>query len=193
MRLRTPLRQGLLSALLLTAAIGAAAQERPTETAPAEPSSYRTGDYRSPTPLTLQGATVVSSDQAMALWKAKGALFIDVLPRPRKPDNLPPQTLWHLPDHLNIPGGVWLPNTGNGVLAPAAAAYFQEQLQRLTAGDRTAALLFYCLRDCWMSWNAAKRAIGLGYLSVYWFPDGVDGWTQIGGALTVSEPVEPAP
>ena len=198
-RLRATLLTSLRAAVLLTvfAAMGARAQERPIgapgTAAPAEPAEYRTGDYRAPTPLTLHGATVVSSAEAMKLWKANGALFIDVMPRPRKPDNLPPQTPWHVPERLNIPGSTWLPNTGTGVLAPAAAAYFQEQLQRLTAGNRTAPMLFYCLRNCWMSWNAAKRAIALGYARVYWFPDGVDGWAEIGGALTPSLPVEPVP
>ena len=160
---------------------------------PAEPSDYRVDDYRSPTPRTLQGAVVLSSADAMALWKAKAARFIDVMPRARRPDNLPPETLWHVPDHLAIPGSAWLANTGTGVLAPAAAAYFQEQLHGLTAGDRTAPLVFYCQRNCWMSWNAAKRAIALGYARVHWFPDGADGWTEIGGALTPVTPAEPAP
>lgn len=161
--------------------------------APAEPSDYRIGDYRAPTPQTLAGAKVVSAAEAMALWKAKGASFIDVMPAPRKPDNLPAETLWHVPEHLSIPGSTWLPNTGYGVLAPEAAAYFQQHLQRLTAGDRAAPILFYCLKNCWMSWNAAKRAIALGYTSVYWFPDGADGWTEIGGTLTPSLPAEPVP
>ena len=77
---RVTFLKSLSAAVLLTAitAMGARAQERPTgapETAaPAEPAEYRTGDYRSPTPLTLHGATVVSSAEAMALWKANGAL-----------------------------------------------------------------------------------------------------------------------
>jgi PQQ-dependent catabolism-associated CXXCW motif protein len=196
----TPLRNIALTLLMLTgiAGIGARGEEGPgqaasTSIAPPEPAHYRTDDYRSPTPSTLQGATVVSSADAMTLWKAHGTLFIDVLPSPRKPDKLPPQTLWHVPEHLNIPGSVWLPNTGAGVLAPPAAAYFRDQLQRLTGGDRMAPLLFYCLRDCWMSWNAAKRAIELGYGRVTWFPDGTDGWTEIGGPLQPCEPAEPVP
>ena len=196
MDVRAPCTIGLLAALLITAiaASGAGAEQRPTDRgAPAEPTDYRAGDYRSPTPLTLQGAEVVSGAEAVALWKARAASFIDVLPTPRKPDNLPPQTLWHLPEHLSIPGSAWLPNTGFGVLGPEAAAYFREQLQRLTGGDRTAPLLFYCLRNCWMSWNAAKRAIALGYARVYWFPDGAEGWTEAGGTLVPSEPVEPVP
>ena len=31
-----------------------------------------------------------------------------------------------------------------------------------------------------MSWNAAKRAIAMGYVNVVWFPDGIDGWQEAG-------------
>jgi rhodanese-related sulfurtransferase len=27
-----------------------------------------------------------------------------------------------------------------------------------------------------MSWNAAKRALSIGYNNVAWYPDGTDGW-----------------
>jgi len=33
----------------------------------------------------------------------------------------------------------------------------------------------YCHRNCWLSWNAAKRAISYGYRNVFWFPDGMEG------------------
>jgi PQQ-dependent catabolism-associated CXXCW motif protein len=178
---------------LWSLASGAAAQDKAADTAPPEPAQYRMSDYRSPTPSSLSGATVVSPAAALALWKSKSALFIDVLPRPHKPDNLPPQTVWHVPERLDIPGSAWLPNTGAGVLAPAAAAYFETQLERLTGGERAAPILFYCLKDCWMSWNAAKRALGLGYARVYWSPEGTDGWAEIGGPLEPAEPVEPYP
>lgn len=178
---------------LLSLASVAAAQGGAADTAPGEPTQYRMSDYRSPTPSSLSGATVVSPTEAMALWKSKAALFIDVLPRPHRPDNLPPQTVWHVPERLHISGSAWLPNTGAGVLAPAAAAYFETQLALLTGGDRAAPVVFYCLKNCWMSWNAAKRAIGLGYTHVYWSPEGTDGWGEIGGSLEPGVPVEPYP
>jgi rhodanese-related sulfurtransferase len=31
-----------------------------------------------------------------------------------------------------------------------------------------------------MSWNAAKRAMTLGYTDVAWYRDGTDGWTAKG-------------
>ena len=54
--------------------------------------------------------------------------------------------------------------------------YFERGLAQATAGDRGRLLVFYCLADCWMSWNAARRAMTIGYTNVAWYPDGTDGW-----------------
>ena len=65
---------------------------------------------------------------------------------------------------------------------------------RSSASDRISRALFvglamieslaiYCLAQCWMSWNAAKRAIEYGYRSVYWYRDGTDGWQELGYPL----------
>ena len=42
-------------------------------------------------------------------------------------------------------------------------AYFADGLERAARGDQSTPLVFYCLADCWQSWNAAKRALSLGY------------------------------
>jgi PQQ-dependent catabolism-associated CXXCW motif protein len=159
------------------------------EMAVSEPSGYRLNDYRAPTPAGLANATTVSNEKAMALWKSKAVLFIDVLPRLVRPANLPAGTIWRQPERLNIPGSVWLPNTGYGVLSPAAEAYFSRSLARLTKANKDQPILIYCLENCWMSWNAAKRALKLGYHKVYWYPAGTDGWTRIGGDLESAEPL----
>jgi len=143
----------------------------------AEPEDYRTQDYRAPTPATLKGARVVTTGEAEALWRGGGAIFIDVMPRPPRPENLPAGTIWRDPQRANIPRSIWLPDTGYGALAAATEAYLRDNLARVTAGDRAKPLVFYCLKDCWMSWNAAKRAMGMGYTNVAWYPDGTDGWT----------------
>jgi len=62
------------------------------------------------------------------------------------------------------------------VLAKPVETYFREGLERLSGGSKSRTLVFYCLRDCWMSWNAAKRALEWGYRDVVWFPDGLDAW-----------------
>jgi hypothetical protein len=45
---------------------------------PPEPPGYRMEDYRAPTPATLAGARVVTTNEAEDLWKA-GASFVDVV------------------------------------------------------------------------------------------------------------------
>ena len=158
--------------------------------APAEPDGYRMDDYRAPTPATLQGAEVLSTAQAHAVWEQHGAAFIDVLPRPPRPAGLPAGTIWRPRPRADIPGSIWLPDTGYGAIAAQTAQYFQDGLRKATAGDPGRMLVFYCLRNCWMSWNAAKRALSLGYKRVGWYPDGTDGWTE--QALPVAS-IEPEP
>jgi PQQ-dependent catabolism-associated CXXCW motif protein len=79
---------------------------------------------------------------------------------------------------LNIPGSIWLPDTGYGALAPVTEDYLRKNLERATGGDPAKPLVIYCLRNCWMSWNATKRILSMGYANVTWYPDGTDGWTD---------------
>lgn len=158
-------------------------------TSPAEPSDYRTDDYRKPVPLTLKGATVFSIDDAMKVWSAKTAVFIDVYPHAPKPPNLPAGTLWRETTHQSIEDAVWLPNVGYGVLSAATDAYFRRNLITLTHGDTAKEIVFFCLRNCWMSWNAAKRALSYGYTHVDWFRDGTDGWQEAGGLVVDVRPL----
>lgn len=153
----------------------------------AEPGDYRTSDFRAPVPATLTGARVVDTEAAHRLM-SEGAVMIDVYPRPPKPPNLPPNTIWRDPAHETIEGAHWLPNVGYGKLAAESEAYFRGALERLSAGDKGRTLVFFCLENCWMSWNAAKRALEWGYSSVVWFPDGTDGWRTAGRALTKADP-----
>ena len=165
------------------------AGQQKSEALPEEPPGYRNDNYRTPTPARLTGAITVSDDEAMKHWQSKRTLFIDVMPRPERPPKLPAGTLWRQPKRENIPGSYWLPNTGYGVLSPKVEAYYRDSLKRLTEGDLTRPILIYCLENCWMSWNAAKRALAFGYRNVYWYPAGTDGWARIGGPLENAEPL----
>jgi PQQ-dependent catabolism-associated CXXCW motif protein len=157
-------------AALVIAAVAARAADVP------EPDGYRLEDYRAPAPPTLRGARVIGTDEAAKIWRRRSASFVDVMPRPPRPRDLPAGTIWHDKPRANIPGSIWLPDTGYGKLAPAMAGYFARGLEKATNGDRAKMLVLYCLADCWMSWNAAKRALSLGYSDVAWYPEGTDGW-----------------
>ncbi len=142
----------------------------------AEPEGYRMDGYRGPVPATLAGATVVDPEQAHALWESGEVAFVDVLPQAPKPANLPEGTIWHDKPRDSIPGAVWLPNVGYGAIAEATDRYFREGLAAATGNDPAHPVLLFCLAECWMSWNAAKRALEYGYETVYWLPEGTDGW-----------------
>ena len=155
----------------------------------AEPDDYRSEDYRAPTPPSLKGARVLTTSEAEALWKGGDAVFIDVMPRPPRPANLAPGTIWRDRPRSNIPGSIWLPDTGYGALAAVTEAYLRDNLARAAAGNQTKLLVFYCLKDCWMSWNAAKRALAMGYTNVAWYPDGTDGWAGADLPLEAATPM----
>ncbi|MGH1418133.1 MAG: PQQ-dependent catabolism-associated CXXCW motif protein [Hyphomicrobiaceae bacterium] len=144
----------------------------------AEPTDYRMSDYRRPVPTTLKGARVISTEEAEDLYGAKEAVFLDVYPSPPKPANLPKGTIWREPRNKTIKGALWMPNVGYGKLSVGVESYFRDGLKLVTGNDLTKPVVFFCLRDCWMSWNAAKRAMEWGYTNVIWFPEGVDGWQE---------------
>jgi PQQ-dependent catabolism-associated CXXCW motif protein len=156
---------------------------------PLEPQGYRMDDYRTPTPETVAGGVVLDTDAAYELWKSGSAVWIDVLPAPHRPANLPISALWMPVPHRDIPDSLWLPDIGRGALSPELETYFRDQLAAATRDQRDTAVVFYCLADCWMSWNAAKRAAAWGYTRVYWYPDGTDGWEAAKLPLTETEPV----
>ena len=155
-----------------------------------EPTGYRVDDYRAPTPATLAGARVLTTADAELYWK-NGAVFVDVLAHNPRPANLPNGTIWREKTRRDIPGSLWLPDTGYGELAAGTENYFRLALERVMQSDSAKFLVFYCLRNCWMSWNAAKRALALGYKNVAWYPEGTDGWEAAGLPLREAKP-EPA-
>ncbi|MGX4803053.1 PQQ-dependent catabolism-associated CXXCW motif protein [Bradyrhizobium guangdongense] len=183
------MRRHLAAALVVTAlAVPALAQQQE----PFEPEGYRTDNYRAPVPATLEGARVLTTVEAETIWRAKSGAFIDVLPRAPKPKNLPAGTVWRDVPRRNIPGSIWLPDTGYGALPPAMDDYLKRGLARASHGDKAALLVIYCLADCWMSWNAAKRALTYGYSNIAWYPDGTDGWERAKLPTDEAQP-EPRP
>jgi PQQ-dependent catabolism-associated CXXCW motif protein len=154
-----------------------------------EPDGYRLDDYRAPTPATVAGATMIETEKAYELWQSGAAAWIDVLPAPRRPENLPAQSLWMPLPRRDIPGSLWLPDVGRGQLSPGLEAYFRDHLETVTDGAHDRPIVFYCLADCWMSWNAAKRAASWGYNQVYWYRDGINGWEAANFPTEKAEPV----
>jgi PQQ-dependent catabolism-associated CXXCW motif protein len=157
-----------------------------------EPEGYRNEEYRAPVPDTLTGARVLTTADAETIWRAKNGVFVDVLPRVPKPLNLPAGTIWRDRPRFNIPGSVWLPDTGYGKLAPVTEDYLRQGLERATSSNHATLVVVYCQANCWMSWNVAKRMLTYGYSNVAWYPDGTDGWEHANLPMVESQP-EPRP
>lgn len=180
--------RAMLWAVAVFAALPATAQTVP------QPPGYHGEPYRSPVPAELSGALVIDAEAAYALWHSGRVAFIDVLPRAPKPEGLPAGTIWRDKPRVSIPGAIWLPNVGYEALAPSTDQYFRAGVAQATAGDLAAPVVFFCLDECWMSWNAAKRAmVDYGLTRVFWFPGGTDEWEFQGYPTQAVLPAAPPP
>jgi len=150
---------------------------------------YRVAHYRSPTPEQAEGGQRIDAQQLVQMLDntSPGPVLLDVQPvRWQSGIFLVSQP------RLNLPGSTWLPNVGLGELDQHWSEYFRHHLQRLTNSDKDFPVVVYCTADCWMSWNAVKRAHDWGYTNLYWFAEGSDGWREADRALTTATP-EPLP
>jgi len=143
------------------------------------PDGYRQDDYRAPVPDSVPGGKVLHLPAMRELLARGGAVLVDVLPAPRRPDAMRPGSPWLPQPHRTLPGALWWPDVGRGALPPDMEAWFAERLRAVTGCDPTRLVVFFCLNNCWMSWNAARRAAALG-VRAGWFPEGVDGWDAAG-------------
>ena len=147
---------------------------------------YRSTLYRSPTPNFHELANTINPQQLLALQKKQPeVVLIDVYRNPWLRGHFIRQD-----EHNNIPNSLWLANCGDGSLNKRWMAYCQTSLEQATAGNKAHPIVFYCRSDCWLGWNAVKRAHHLGYSNLYWLRDGVDGWKQANLPL---EPAQPIP
>jgi PQQ-dependent catabolism-associated CXXCW motif protein len=152
---------------------------------------YRIAEFRTPVPDSVPAAITITTQQLESLLQEKQkVLLIDVMPTPVKPKDRPDNLLWLPPTRRNIAGSYWLPNVGFGALSTELNLYFKQNLERLSEGEKSRKIVLYCLANCWMSWNAAKRAaMEYGYSHIYWYPDGTTGWEAAGLPLEASQPI----
>ena len=150
---------------------------------------YRADRYRAPTPAAAPGAVTLDS-AALERLLARAPLLIDVqaaLLRQELAEFGDSPWLVSKP-RRHIPGSVWLPNVGYAEPGPDIEHYFRLNLAELSGGDLDRPIVIYCVIDCWMSWNAVRRAAGYGYRQLYWYPPGSDGWRAAGKPLAAGQP-----
>lgn len=149
---------------------------------------YRVSHYRGPVPAAPDGVGRITVEAVSALRGR--ALLIDVVPAEGGlRDSLGG---WHLAvSHEGIAGEHWFPEAGRGVPGPGIAAWFEQGIARLSHGNRDRMIVTFCLSDCWMSWNAARRLRAMGYTNVWWLAEGLDGWREAGLPVTRTMPEGP--
>ena len=91
--------------------------------------------------------------------------------------------------HRTLNGAFWLPGAGAGDMSKDEESRFVKALASFAAGDKNRALVFFCVdSQCWLSYNAALRAIAAGYTNVMWYRGGVAAWRQADQLMAFSDP-----
>lgn len=140
---------------------------------------YRIAHYRAPTRQPPHGVTRIAPAAAAQLRADRDALFIDVVPA--EGGHRGADGRWRLAsERLSIPGAHWFPESGRGALPPDIASWFTRGVARLSKRRKDRPIVVFCLADCWMSWNAARRLKTLDYTQVWWLSEGTDGWRDMG-------------
>lgn len=150
---------------------------------------FRIAYYRAALPETVPGGTRLTVQQTHTHFKNKTAIFLDVMAHTGSgPD--PIDGTWRLSKkRTNIKGSTWLADVGTGTLTPEMTTYFKSNLEKITKGDKTKTIVIYCTSDCWMGWNAIRRASNWGYKNLLWFPEGSDEWGQLNYPLENATPI----
>ncbi len=150
---------------------------------------YRTKNFRAPLTAALIGGKVITLDNLETLIQNESPVLVDVMHIDHGLKSI--LSLGYLgenPNRDHIPGSVWLPLMGQAKISRETEQSYQKALEELTHGNKSKPVVFYCLSDCWASWNAARRAISYGYRNVLWFKEGTDLWSDAGLPLERARP-----
>ncbi len=129
-------------------------------------STLNSGNLGGPTPASIPGGRVITTPEVLQMLNnpGAGAVVLDVLG-----------------------GHQRLPNAFDATAASAGGSFedrvqsrFEAQLGQMTGGRKEAPLILYCSSiHCWMSYNAALRAIHAGYTNVFWYRGGLEAWNTM--------------
>lgn len=126
-----------------------------------------TDQLHAPTPTSIPGGKVIDTRQLQqALQSGQGnPMLLHAFPSPQ-----------HLPGAIPV-----VPAGQGGSFDDQVQREFGQYLQQATGGDTARMLVFYCQGvQCWASYNAALRAIRMGFRNVHWYRGGLEAWQQAG-------------
>ena len=134
-----------------------------------QPQDQMQRNVASPTPTSIPGGHVITTVEVRQAL-GSSVVLVDVLQG----------------QHATIPGALSIPGAG------MAGTYDDQAQQALWAALSAATnmnpdypIVFFCAgAKCWESYNAALRALQLGFKMVLWYRGGLDAWRASGGQLT---------
>ena len=133
-----------------------------------------TGAMHGPTPTQIPGGQLITTKGVVALLQGGQnvpVLMLDILGAPQQLPNA----------QLAVPAA----QPGN--YRDGIQQQFGQMLKQATRGNMDTALVLYCQGpQCWMSYNAALRAINLGYKNVLWYRGGLEAWQMAGLPTTAA-------
>ena len=149
------------------------AKERADQGVPAS-TELHAGAMHGATPASIPGGQLMTTRQLVATLGAACQGNVK---------EMPPLLLFDV-----LGGAERLPGALNAVPAHQAGSFddnvqreFGAFLKQVTQGRQDTPLVFYCASTmCWMSYNAALRAIRMGYRQVGWYRGGVEAWKEAG-------------
>ncbi len=125
----------------------------------------------SPTPTSIPGGHVITTAE---IHQAVGKLLMfDVLQG----------------NHPSIPSAMSMPGVGMaGTYDDAAQRSMWAMLSQATHMNPNTPIVFFCAGSrCWESYNAALRALHLGFKTVLWYRGGLASWQAAGGQLVQAD------
>jgi PQQ-dependent catabolism-associated CXXCW motif protein len=127
------------------------------------------GPFHGPTPNRIPGGQLITTAGLLPLLQQGIPVRVfDVLGGPQALPNAIP--------------AAWAARPGS--FDDETQAQLQQLLRQATRGRDDVPLVFYCGGpQCWMSYNAALRAIQLGYRNVLWYRGGLEAWQRSGQPL----------
>lgn len=120
-----------------------------------------------PTPTSIPGGKVIATRQlSEMLQRGQGKVLL--------------LHAYGASEHL--PGAQAVgPASQGGSFDDQVQREFGQYLRQATKGDMSRNVVVYCAGpQCWGSYNAALRAIHMGFRNVYWYRGGLEAWAQAG-------------
>ena len=129
-------------------------------------STLKNDNLGGPTPASIPGGRVITTPEVLQLLNNPrgNVVVLDVLGGQQR-----------LPNAVNA-----VQASSGGSFQDRTQAQFESQLGQLTNGRKDAPMILYCSSiNCWMSYNAALRAIHAGYTNVFWYRGGLEAWNTM--------------